>query len=282
MKLLAALLLFFGINGQLQAAIEAVYDGDNGIRNRVLTVCMQCHSSTLSGGARNGAPSPPNFNTYAGAILLGDYAVGRAVEGSMPPQGYPRLNAEQKAALLAWQAAGFPEKSAAAADTQAPTTPSGLTATATGTSRINLAWTASGDNVGVTSYKVFRGGTQIATLGTSTSYSDTSLSAATAYSYSVVACDAAGNCSAPSLSATATTPQSSDCLFDWAELSFPEFFAPRAQSQTAEPYYYRYYSQTTAYLAITASRLYYLGPVSAGAVADLGDVATWYATSGCN
>ncbi|MFA6441154.1 MAG: hypothetical protein WCV99_02390 [Sterolibacterium sp.] len=193
MKLLAALLLLFGISGQLQAAIEAVYDGDNGIRNRVLTVCMQCHSSTLSGGARNGAPSPPNFNTYAGAVLLGDYAVERAIEGSMPPQGNPRLNAEQQAALLAWQAAGFPEKSA-----------------------------------------------------------------------------------------TPSAQQQSDCLFNWAELSFPEFFAPRAQSVTAEPIYYRYYTQSTAYLAITASRLYYLGPVSAGTVADLGEVATWHVTSGCN
>lgn len=280
MKLFAVLLLLLGANGQLQAAIEAVYEGNDGIRSKVLTVCMQCHSTTLSGGSRNGAPSPPNFNTYADAILLGDFAVARAVEGSMPPQGLPRLNSEQKSALLAWQAAGFPERAASVADTQAPTTPSGLTATATSTSRISLAWTASSDNVGVTAYKVFRGDTQIATLDTSTTYNDTSLSAATDYSYGVMACDAAGNCSAPSVSATATTQQSSDCLFDWAETSFPEYFAPRTQSQSAAPYYGRVYPPSTI-LAIAFGRLYYLGPVSGNTVLDLGEVLSWYATSGC-
>src|SRR5204863_8144435 len=37
-----------------------------------------------------------------------------------------------------------------AADTSPPTTPSSLTATASGTGTINLAWSASADNVGVT------------------------------------------------------------------------------------------------------------------------------------
>lgn len=280
MKLFAALLLLLGVNGQLHAAIEAVYEGNDGIRGKVLTVCMQCHSTTLSGGSRNGAPSPPNFNTYADAILLGDLAVARAVEGSMPPQGLPRLNAEQKAALLAWQAAGFPERSAAVADTQAPTTPSGLTATTLGVNRIDLAWTASSDNVGVTAYKVYRGDALIATLDPSTGYSDKNLSASTAYSYGVMACDAAGNCSAPSVSATATTQQSSDCLFDWAETSFPEYFAPRTQSQSAAPYYGRVYPPSTI-LAIAFGKLYYLGPVSSNTILDLGDVLSWYTTSGC-
>lgn len=110
MRLLITLLLL-GITSQLHAAIEPVYEGSNGIRDNVLSVCMMCHSTTVSGGGRNGAPFPPNFNTYEDATLLGDNAVARAVDGSMPPAGYPRLNAQQKAALLAWQAAGFPEKS---------------------------------------------------------------------------------------------------------------------------------------------------------------------------
>lgn len=281
MKLFAVLLLIFGINGQLQAAIDAVYEGSNGIRNQVLTVCMQCHSSSVTGAARNGAPSPPNFNLYADAFLFGDYAVARAVDGSMPPQGRPRLTAEQKTALLAWQAAGFPEKPAAVPDTQAPTTPAGLTATTVSNSAIHLAWTASTDDVGVTAYKVYRDGSLIATLGTEASYDDRGLGAATAYSYGVTACDAAGNCSAPSASAAAATQQQSDCLFNWAETGFPDFFAPHVQSQSAGPYYYRFYPPGS-YLAIASNQLLYLGPLSNNTVLQLGDVVTWYARSGCN
>ena len=44
----------------------------------------------------------------------------------------------------------------AAPDTTPPSTPTGLTATAAGASQINLSWTASTDNVGVTEYRVER------------------------------------------------------------------------------------------------------------------------------
>ena len=90
-------------------------------------------------------------------------------------------------------------------DTQPPSTPSGLTATGTDASHAQLGWSASTDNVGVTGYRVYRGGAYVATT-TSTSYTDGGLSAGTAYSYDVTAVDAAGNESAPSNTATATTP----------------------------------------------------------------------------
>jgi len=91
------------------------------------------------------------------------------------------------------------------ADLTPPSVPTGLTATAASSSQINLAWTASTDNVGVTTYRVFRGGT-LAVTATTTSHSDTGLTAATTYTYTVSACDAVGNCSAKSASASATTP----------------------------------------------------------------------------
>ncbi len=98
-----------------------------------------------------------------------------------------------------------------AADTQAPSTPTNLTATAVSSSQINLSWTASTDNVGVTGYRVERcqgsgcsNFTQIATPS-GTSYSDTGLSASTAYSYRIRATDAAGNLSSYSSTASATT-----------------------------------------------------------------------------
>ena len=77
--------------------------------------------------------------------------------------------------------------------------PPGLTATAVSTTQINLGWTASTDNVGVTGYRVERcqgaSCTTFAQVGTptGTTYSDTGLTATTTYRYRVRAVDAAGN-----------------------------------------------------------------------------------------
>jgi chitodextrinase len=90
-------------------------------------------------------------------------------------------------------------------DTQAPTVPVGLVANPVSGSQVNLIWTAATDNVAVTQYKVYRGGVLLTTLGVATSYTDSGLVTATAYSYVVMACDAAGNCSPQSAVATTTT-----------------------------------------------------------------------------
>jgi chitodextrinase len=92
----------------------------------------------------------------------------------------------------------------AAADTTPPSTPTGLSATAVSASQINLAWAAATDNVGVTGYRIYRGGSQIATAST-TSYQDAGLSASTTYTYTVAAYDAAGNVSGQSPPVSATT-----------------------------------------------------------------------------
>ena len=76
--------------------------------------------------------------------------------------------------------------------------PTGLSATAVSASQINLAWTASTDNVGVTGYRVERclgagcaNFVQVATPA-GAEFNDTGLAAATSYSYRVRAADAAG------------------------------------------------------------------------------------------
>jgi chitodextrinase len=89
-------------------------------------------------------------------------------------------------------------------DTTAPTTPTSLTATPFSTTQINLSWTASSDNVGVTGYRIYRNGTQITTTTTNT-YSNTGLTASTTYTYTVSAYDGAGNTSTQSGGASATT-----------------------------------------------------------------------------
>lgn len=94
-------------------------------------------------------------------------------------------------------------------DTQAPTVPTNVTATALNAVSIRVDWTASTDNVGVTGYRIFRDGVQVGT-STTTSYTDTGLAPQTTYSYTVSAHDAAGNNSAQSSPATATTPVGDD------------------------------------------------------------------------
>ena len=105
-----------------------------------------------------------------------------------------------------WLAVGaaFKAANAVGGDTQAPTIPTGLSATAVSSSAINLSWAASTDDVGVAGYKIFRGGVQIGTSATN-SYSDSGLFASTNYSYTVSAYDVAANNSSQSASANATT-----------------------------------------------------------------------------
>ena len=102
-----------------------------------------------------------------------------------------------------------------APDTTPPTIPAGVTATAVSSSQINISWAASTDPVvtgqitsGVAGYKIYRNGTQAGTA-TTTNYADTGLTASTTYSYTVSAYDVAGNISAQSTAATATTLASS-------------------------------------------------------------------------
>jgi len=91
-----------------------------------------------------------------------------------------------------------------ALDTTAPSAPSSLTASTTSSTSISLNWNASTDDVGVTGYTIYRGGTKIATA-TNNSYSDTGLSSSATYTYTVSAYDAAGNNSAASNIVSATT-----------------------------------------------------------------------------
>jgi chitodextrinase len=94
----------------------------------------------------------------------------------------------------------------ASGDTAPPSAPAGLSATAASPTRVNLAWSASTDNFGVAGYDVYRNGARLAQIGPSTTYADTSAAASTTYSYQVRARDQAGNTSAPSNTATVTTP----------------------------------------------------------------------------
>lgn len=90
-----------------------------------------------------------------------------------------------------------------APDTTAPTAPT-LSASGTTSSATNLSWTGATDNVGVTSYDVYRNGTFLASTA-ATTYAVTGLTASTAYTFYVIAKDGAGNASAASNTVNVTT-----------------------------------------------------------------------------
>ena len=102
------------------------------------------------------------------------------------------------------QSSGVTITTATPADTSAPTRPSGLSATNTTVTSTVLSWSASTDNVGVTGYKVFQNGNEIAEV-TGTSYSVSGLNASTQYTFTVAAFDVADNISAQSSPILVTT-----------------------------------------------------------------------------
>jgi chitodextrinase len=90
----------------------------------------------------------------------------------------------------------------AAADTTAPSVPSGLAAAA-GNQQVALSWNASTDpDDSVALYRVYRDGTLIASP-TATSYTDGGLTNGTMYGYAVSAVDSHGNESAKSVTVSA-------------------------------------------------------------------------------
>lgn len=76
------------------------------------------------------------------------------------------------------------------------------------------------------------------------------------------------------------TTTASDCLLSWAEKKYPDLLAPPTTSQSASPYYFRFFSATNAYLGV-ASNNYHLYYFSASGLADLGLAASWYSAAGC-
>ncbi|HEY3056059.1 MAG TPA: Ig-like domain-containing protein [Thermoanaerobaculia bacterium] len=96
-----------------------------------------------------------------------------------------------------------------AGDTTPPTAPANLVANNNAKRKINLSWTASTDNVGVTEYQIWRASnaagpfSQIAAT-TATTYTNSGLTSGSTWYYYVTASDAAGNVSAASNTASAT------------------------------------------------------------------------------
>lgn len=114
-------------------------------------------------------------------------------------------------------------------DTQAPTAPTSLAATGITTTTVSLSWLASTDNVGVTGYNVFMNGV-LKTTVTGLTTTITGLTASTAYSFYVIAKDAAGNLSAASTTINTTTSTAATAT----ELLFSEYIEGSSNNKALE------------------------------------------------
>ena len=169
-------------NTQVSITLSATPTGTS----QQLRYAWRCYTSATSCGEAS------NATMVGGNIRDTDSSVSPAVNGT----GLP---------LYDWGVAfDEPVTASTTVDAEPPSAPTNLVASPISTSEIDLSWTPSTDNVGVAGYKVFRNGTQVAT-STTAAYADAGLAASTTYSYYVSAFDAAGNVSAQSNTATATT-----------------------------------------------------------------------------
>ncbi len=137
------------------------------------------------------------YRVYRGGALLGftvnrSYADGTVAAGTTYTYTVRAING---ASLASGDSNAAVAVTPVPTDTQPPSTPANLGVDAVTTTTVHLSWDAATDNVGVTAYRLYRGGALLATLA-GTSHDDTGLTPSTNYSYRVSALDAAGNESA--------------------------------------------------------------------------------------
>ena len=182
---------------RVPAALGAIFDnfsaGDpvvNGVSVRIAPAVTSIVQSKL-------VDANPSTSTFTDAAL----GVGKTIVDPMTGVSITTVSVGPAGASVSIQMPG-------GGDTQAPTGPASLSATPASSTSVQLNWPAATDNVGVTGYRVYRGGTQVAQT-TALSYLDTGLAPQTTYAYQVRAYDAAENLGQPA-PASATTPAAGD------------------------------------------------------------------------
>ena len=153
---------------------------------------------------------------YTAEQVNGGAALGQGLIEDRFVTATAAYHATAQTAPSSWwvmQMMALPLAGGGGSNTQALTAPVGLAATVASANEIDLSWTGSTDNTGVTAYLIERcpgNGCQnfaqiISVPATTTTYSDSNLAPATTYRYRVRASDVATLESAYSATATATT-----------------------------------------------------------------------------
>jgi chitodextrinase len=164
-------------------------------------------TTNLSWTASTDNVAVTGYDVYRGAVLIGTTAATTFnVTGLTASTAYTFSIKAKDAAGNISAASNVVNVTTLApiVDTTAPTAPTALTASGTTTTTTNLSWTAATDNVAVTGYDVYQGAVLIGSTA-ATTFTVTGLTAATAYTFSVKAKDAAGNISATSNIVNVTT-----------------------------------------------------------------------------
>lgn len=72
--------------------------------------CTNCHSTSLSGADRHGAPTDINWDDYDSAKANAEHGAEEVFEGEMPPEGSGEtITDAQKEQLYLWALCGTPE-----------------------------------------------------------------------------------------------------------------------------------------------------------------------------
>lgn len=162
--------------------------------------------ASVTPGTSDGVTFTPRAQTRSGS------AYGQDILSSAtgPQDGTATL-----ASSTDWYAVTATFLPATVGDTQPPSVPASVHTTSVSATSVSLAWSPSTDNVGVTGYTVYRNGAALGTAST-TSFTDTTVSAGTTCAYTVDAFDAAGNHSAQSQPLQVTTPPNSPAFVQGA------------------------------------------------------------------
>ena len=81
---------------------------------------------------------------------------------------------------------------------------------------------------------------------------------------------------------TITTLSPLECLFNWAEITYPTLFSPAgAVSQSWSSFTYRYYSATNTYVGVSPSDSHVYYQDSEGNRQDVGPLSYWLPRAGC-
>jgi hypothetical protein len=183
-----------------------------------VSIAAPANGSTVSGIVTSTATASDDVGVTKVGFYL-DNASTPAISDTSSPYNYSfdsktLKNGSHTITAKAYDAAGNSSTASTTftvnnADTTPPSSPGSVKATASSATSVNLGWNASTDSgpnaTGVAKYNVLRNGAVIAQV-TTTSYTDTSVVASTAYSYVIQAIDGAGNVSANSNTASVTTP----------------------------------------------------------------------------
>jgi chitodextrinase len=220
---------FWGAEKQAAIGVLAQYEDYKGLIDE-LRFWSRAKSSNELGPSNYANPVTGTENGLVGWYDFNEGSPATSTCSSIVTTQCMSLN---NTAANVWNAAEAPT-TGGGGDTTAPTVPQNPVATPTSPTTVNLTWSASTDagGTGVASYRVRRDGANVAGAGAvaGTSYIDAGLTQNTAYSYTVSAVDVAGNRSAESTAAPATTPVAPA---DLSAPTMPGNFAATATSSTS-------------------------------------------------